>query len=282
MKGLLLLLAKRYIAGAERKDAIDAARGLNSQGILATIDHLGENIRNETGAEESVREYISLLAEIKEARVSATVSMKLTHLGLDISEDLAFRNAETIIKKASECANFVWLDMEGSPYTQRTIELFLKLRAKYTNVGIAIQSYLLRSAGDIKRLIECNASVRLVKGAYKEPPEIAFKDKNDVDRNFELLMKELLSRGAMPAIATHDERLIGEAVKLVKERNIPAGRFEFQMLLGIKRKLQTKLAAEGYRMRVYIPYGKDWLPYTMRRLRERKENIYFVVRNIFD
>lgn len=282
MKGLLGFFAKRYIAGAELDDAMTVAKKLNSSGILATIDHLGENIKEAEGTRATVAEYLDLLEAIKSSRVSSTVSMKLTHLGLDISEGLAVENAKRIIKRALELDNFVRIDMEGSPYTERTINICLKLREEFPNVGVAIQSYLIRSERDIKLLIENGVSVRLVKGAYKEPPEIAFKDKSDVDRNFEFLMKALLLKGNKPAIATHDERLIKEAIEFASANNISRDRFEFQMLLGIKRKLQKELAEKGYRVRVYIPYGKEWFPYTMRRLSERKENIFFVIKNIFD
>lgn len=282
MKGLLFILAKRYIAGTEKRDAIEAAQRLNSLGILAAIDHLGENIKTREDAKEIVEEYLSLLGEIKTSGVNAAVSLKLTHLGLDFSEALSEENASVIIERAARYNNTVWFDMESSAYTQRTLDIYIRLKRRYTNIGIAIQSYLKRSEADVKLLISKGASVRLVKGAYKEPLEIAFKDKKDVDGNFERLMKMMLASGNMTAIATHDERLINEAKRFVEEKKIPRGSFEFEMLLGIKRSLQKSLAEEGYQVRTYIPYGKEWLPYTVRRLRERKENIYFVVRNIFD
>lgn len=282
MKGLLFIFAKRYIAGTERRDAIEVAESLNSSGIFAAIDHLGENIKTKEEAKETVAEYLSLLDEIKASGVNAEVSLKLTHLGLDISEDLSVENAAVIIERAHQYNNTVWFDMESSVYTQRTIDAYIRLRSRFTNIGIAIQSYLKRSEDDVKLLISKGASVRLVKGAYKEPPEIAFKDKKDVDGNFERLMKMMLISGNMTAIATHDEKLIAEAKRFSSEKKIPMSSFEFEMLLGIKRSLQKSLAEEGYMVRTYIPYGKEWLPYTMRRLRERKENIYFVVRNLFD
>lgn len=280
--GLLTLLAKRYIAGVDKKDAIRVVRRLNSLGILGAIDNLGENVKDPAEAAAAVREYLDLLTLIKTSGVRSTISLKLTHMGLDVSEKLASGNAEEIIKKAAELDNFVRFDMEGSAYTQKTLDIFLKLRERYPNVGVAIQSYLLRSARDVSLLIERKASVRLVKGAYKEPADIAFPVKPDVDKNFNALMKELLLKGENPAIATHDERLINGAIRFAKENDIPKDKFEFQMLLGIKRTLQKKLALEGYRVRVYVPYGPNWLPYTLRRFRERKENLYFVIRNIFD
>lgn len=282
MKGLLVFFAKRYIAGDERKDAIDVVKRLNALGILAVIDHLGENVTEPSRAEEAANEYLRLLDDIKDAGVKSEVSLKLTHLGLDISKELTEKNAETIIKKATELDNFVTFDMEGSAYTQKTIDIFLRLHEKYPKTRIAIQSYLYRSASDIRLLIEKGASVRLVKGAYKEPPQIAFPKKKDVDKSYEETMKSLLLKGAPPAIATHDERLINEAIRFAEEKRIPKERFEFQMLLGIKRTLQKRLADSGYRVRVYVPYGTHWLPYTLRRFRERKENIFFVIRNIFD
>lgn len=282
MKGLLAFFAKRYIAGEERKDAIRVVRHLNSQGILATIDNLGEHVKEPSHAEDAVREYLSLLDDIRDGGVNSSVSLKLTHFGLDISDEIAEGNLRGIIKKASELNNFVTFDMEGSRYTQRTIDTFLRLHEKYTNIGIAIQSYLYRSPMDVRLLIEKGASVRLVKGAYKEPTQIAFPKKRDVDKNFEELMKSLLLKGNYLAIATHDERLINEAIRFADENGIPKERFEFQMLLGIKRKLQKRLADSGYKVRVYIPYGADWLPYTLRRLRERKENLFFVIKNLFE
>ena len=282
MKGLLLFFARRYIAGTGRQDAISAAVNLNRAGIGAIIDNLGENVKDSSEAAESVKEYLGLLDDIRSSGADSTISMKLTHLGLDLSDKLAQMNAETIIKKAMETGNFVRLDMEGSEYTQRTIDSFVKLSEKYPNVGIAIQSALLRSRKDARLIVEKGGSIRLVKGAYKEPPGVAFQDKKDVDANFEAMMKELLLTGTRPAIATHDERLINEAKRFAEEKNIPKDSFDFEMLLGIKRALQRELAAEGYKVRVYIPYGRDWLPYTIRRLRERKENIWFVLKNIFE
>lgn len=282
MKGLLLLFARRYIAGTERQDAIKAALGLNRLNIQATIDNLGENVRTESQAAASVAEYLSLLDDIKSSGANSQVSLKLTHMGLDISKTLARDNVEKVVRKALELRNFVRFDMEGSAYTQATIDIFLDLRKKYPNIGIAIQSALKRSTGDARAITAVGGSIRLVKGAYKEPPEIAYPDKKGVDRSFEEIMKMLLESGIRPAIATHDERLINEAKRFTAGKGISKESFDFEMLLGIKRTLQKTLASEGYTMRVYVPYGRDWLPYTMRRLRERKENIWFVVKNIFD
>lgn len=282
MSGLLLFLAKRYIAGTERQDAIAAALELNRAGIGAITDNLGENVKNESEAMESVNEYLGLLDEIKKAGADSTISLKLTHLGLDISSGLALSNAETIIKKAAALGNFVRLDMEGSAYTQRTLEIFHDLRKKHPNAGVALQTSLKRTEKDARDIVAAGGSIRLVKGAYKEPADIAFQKKADVDASFEAIMKTLLMTKTHPAIATHDARLIEEAKRFASEKNIPKDSFDFEMLYGIKRKQQRKLAGEGYSIRVYIPYGKNWLPYTLRRLRERKENIWFVLKNIFE
>ena len=282
LRDFLFHFAKRYIAGTKGSEAVEAAKSLNGQNISAAIDILGESVLDASQAGAAVKEYLDLLHLIKAEGVDSSVSLKLTHLGLDISDGLAEANTETVVKKALELGNFVRIDMEGSAYTQRTLEIFLKLRKRYPNVGVAIQSCLLRSAEDIRLMIEKGASVRIVKGAYKEPRTVAFRRKADVDRNFSILMKELLIKGNRPAIATHDERLINEAIEFSASMNIPKEGFEFEMLLGIKRTLQKRLAEDGYKVRVYVPYGENWLPYTLRRLRERRENVYFVIKNIFD
>ncbi|MBW7956284.1 MAG: proline dehydrogenase family protein [Deltaproteobacteria bacterium] len=282
MKDFLLIFARRYIAGTERRDAIYAAAALNALGLKATIDSLGENVKTIGEAERSAEEYLALLADIKKSGVDSHVSLKLTHMGLGLSTDIAWKNTERVVKKAAELGNFVRIDMEGSAFTQATIDIFLGLREKYPNVGVAIQSALKRSVEDARRISAAGGSIRLVKGAYKEPPSIAFADKKDVDKSFELIMKELLMTPTRPAIATHDEKLIEEAKRFAEEKGIPKGSFDFEMLLGIKRTLQKRLSGEGYTMRVYLPYGRDWLPYMLRRLRERKENVWFMLKNILD
>lgn len=279
---LLAPLAKRYIAGADKESAIETVKRLSAFRISAAIDNLGENVTDPAEAEASVNEYLELLGLIKASGVDASVSLKLTHMGIDISERLARDNAERIIKRAGELNNFVRFDMEGSAYTQKTIDAFLYLREKYANAGIAVQSALRRSGKDVQLLIKNKASVRLVKGAYKEGPDMAFQKKEDVDRNFETLMEELLLSGTMPAIATHDEKLINQAKEFARKNNLAKDSFDFEMLLGIRRELQKELAKEGWRVRVYCPYGTNWLPYTLRRLTERKENFYFVLKHLFD
>lgn len=282
MNRFLDLFARRYIAGEGREDAISVARGLNSHGILASIDNLGEMVKTTGEAITAADEYIKLLEDIKETGTQADISLKLSHMGLDIGDEVCRTNLERVIKKAEEVNNFVWFDMERAKYTQSTLDIFFDFHKRHDNIGIAIQSYLKRTKRDVGRLIEEGARVRLVKGAYKEPPETAFPEKEDVDRNFKLLMFDLLLSGNRPAIATHDMRLIEAALKFARENAIDNDSFEFQMLLGIRRTVQKRLAEEGYRMRVYIPYGPEWLPYITRRFRERKENVFFVIRNIFD
>jgi len=245
MKGFLVHFAKRYIAGEEIADAINVARELNSNGVKAAIDNLGENVATKAEAKEAVSEYLKLLDAIKSEKADATISLKLTQMGLDISEELAEKNAERIIKRAVSMGTSVRFDMESSQYTEKTIAVFLSLHKRYPTTGIAIQSALKRSGEDINRLIEEKASVRLVKGAYKESADIAFEDKADVDRNYELLMRELLLKGVNPAIATHDERLIDEAKRFAWKNKVDKDAFCFEMLLGIKRTMQKKLAREG-------------------------------------
>lgn len=279
---LLSLLAKRYIAGTTINDALKVAVALNADGIGAAIDNLGEDAIDAQEAGSAVREYCSLIDAITASRLDANISLKLTHLGAGVSTRLAAQNAKIIFEKAAEHGVFVRIDMEGSNYTQRIIDVFCGLHEQHPETGIAIQSYLRRSASDAAMLTGLGASIRLVKGAYKETPDIAFPCKKDVDANFSAIMKTLLQTGVNPAIATHDERLIDETKMFAEANGIGKDRFCFEMLLGIKRSLQRRLAAEGYRVRVYVPYGRNWLPYTMRRLRERKENVWFVVKNIFD
>ncbi len=282
MKGFTSYLAHRYIAGTERGDAIRVCTELNEAGLAATIDVLGEGVTDEKHARDAVSEYLALLEDIQSTGIDASISLKLTHLGLDISPKLTEDNLRKILRKARALNIFTRLDMERSKYTNDTIDIFLKLHEDFPATGIAIQSALIRSGEDIHRLMEARASVRLVKGAYMEPPGVAFQEKKLVDVNYLTLMETLLLKGHIPAIATHDEAMIDRAKDLAMDHNIGKDCFEFQMLLGIKRKLQKALKEEGFKVRVYVPYGKDWFAYVLRRLKERKENIYFVVRNLLD
>lgn len=278
---VLTFLARRFIAGEKGEDAIKAVQKLNLDGITTTIDILGENVSNKDEAIRAAEEYVSLLELIKETGVDSGVSLKLTQMGLDISPEFCAENMGRILKKAKETNNFVRIDMEGSPYTQKTLDIFQTVSNEYKNVGCVIQAYLFRSKDDIIRLNKMKAQVRLCKGAYKEPRTIAFKDKRDVNKNFVELTKMLLTDGNYPAIATHDQKIIEAAKEFARQDGIDKDQFEFQMLYGIRRKSQKRLANEGYNIRVYVPYGTHWLPYFIRRLRERKENVFFILKNLF-
>lgn len=279
---IFLFLAKRFIAGETFEQAKEVVKRLNDKGFSITLDILGESVTNKEQSEKARDFYIELLKNINTLGLNSNVSLKLTQMGLDIDDSYCYENVIKIVKTAVEYNNFVRIDMEGSRYTQRTINIFKKLHKVHPeNIGMVIQSYLYRSKEDIIHAIENRHRIRLCKGAYKEPPDIAFPDKMDVNKNYEEMAKELLLKGNYPAIATHDERLINIAELFAKENNIPKDRFEFQMLYGIRRDLQERLIDEGYRVRIYAPYGTYWMPYTIRRIRERKENLWFVIKNIF-
>jgi proline dehydrogenase len=278
-------MVRRFIAGETLDEAIPAVQALNSQGLLATLDHLGESVTNETEARDATTSVLDLLEATEASGVQSGVSVKLTQLGLELSPALATENLQRIVARAEEAERFVRIDMESSVHTQLTLDLFESLWAEHKNVGVVIQSYLHRSAGDVARLVGLGASVRLVKGAYDEPPDIAFADKADTDANYLQLMKQLFSddaraNGVYLAIGTHDSRLIDEARECAQRREIARDRFEFQMLYGIRPGLQRALAAEGYRVRAYVPYGEQWYPYFMRRLAERPANVAFLLRNL--
>jgi proline dehydrogenase len=270
----------RFVAGEELVDAVEAIRQLNRRGINASFDHLGESITSEVETRKEVNEYVRVLDSIHESRLDSNVSVKLTQLGLDVSQDLCYANTRTIVGAALRYNNFVRIDMEDSTKTDATLQVFKRLRGEFENVGIVIQAYLFRSWKDTEELLELGARIRLCKGAYKEPPSVAFPRKADVDANYIKLTKMLLSSSAYHGIATHDENMIAATIQFAKERNISPDKFEFQMLYGIRRDLQEKLVRDGYRMRVYVPYGRYWYPYFMRRLAERPANVWFVLRNM--
>ena len=278
--------ALRFVAGETIDDAIAAIRTLNANGILATVDHLGENVATEADARRAAQSYIAVLDRIGKEGVKSHTSLKLTQLGLDIGDEFCRENVACVVRKAKEAGTFIRIDMESSDYTNRTLAVFRSLRREFDNVGIVIQSYLYRSKDDIAALCQEGASVRLCKGAYNEPPDKAFPKKADVDANYVALTRKLLSdearaRGAYGAIATHDPKMIDAAKAYAAEHNVPRKQFEFQMLYGIRRDLQQQLAKEGYTMRVYVPYGAEWYPYFMRRLAERPANVWFILRNLF-
>ena len=275
--------ANRFVAGETVDTALAAVARLNARGITASLDLLGESVHNEAEARAAGEAYISMLDRIHEQKADANVSVKLTAMGLDVSEDLCVANMQKILQRARDCASFVRIDMESSEYTQRTLDLFeQRLYPAYReNVGIVLQSYLYRTFADVERAISMKARVRLCKGAYKEPETVAFPDKKDVDANYVRCMHELMLKGNYPGIATHDEAIIREAKRFAKANDVAPDRYEFQMLYGVRRDLQDRLVREGYRMRVYVPFGTQWYPYLMRRLAERPANVAFLTGNVF-
>jgi proline dehydrogenase len=280
--GVAKSFASRFVAGESVSTALAAVKALNAKGITASLDLLGESTTNEKEALTAQREYLELLDLIEREKLNANVSLKLTAMGMDISDELCVRVAREILERAKRYNNFVRLDMESSAYTQKTLDLFEKhcypdFRA---NVGIVLQSYLYRTEADVKRANELGARVRICKGAYKEPPAVAFPEKADVDRNYVKAMHLLMEHGNYPGIATHDEAIIAEAKRFAKEKGIANDRFEFQMLYGVRRDLQEGLVRDGYRVRCYVPFGTQWYPYLMRRLAERPANVAFMTGNI--
>ncbi len=279
----LTFMARRFVAGETEEEAVRAVKVLNSKGVVATLDILGENVADRAEAERYADGYIHLLETIKNTGVDSNVSLKLTMLGLDIDDGFCRANLERVVSRASELDNFVRVDMEGSAYTQRTLDIFKHVYERFggDHVGIVLQAYLHRTESDLKMLLDIGAPVRLCKGAYKEPADVAIQDKVEVNRNYERLMYMGLEGKGRFAVATHDENLIQKAIEFVKERNIDKKSFEFQMLYGIRRKRIVDLASEGYCARAYVPFGTEWFPYFYRRLRERKENVLFVLKNLF-
>ncbi len=274
-------LVRRFIAGEQIAEALTAVQELNRLGITATLDHLGESITSEAATHQEVQEYQQALLRIAEAKANSNVSVKLTQLGLDIDEALCLRNAYEIVATAAQHGNFVRIDMEDSTKTDVTLRIFRTLRAEFENVGIVLQSYLHRSAQDVDDVLALGSRVRLCKGAYNEGADVAFPLKSDVDASFVQLMQRLLLSGIYHGIATHDDAMIAATKAFVARENLARDCFEFQMLFGIRRDLQVKLVEEGFRVRVYVPYGEAWYPYFMRRLAERPANLWFIVKNIF-
>jgi proline dehydrogenase len=265
-------LAARFVAGETRADAVAAVRALRADGLTSTIDVLGENVTDPRQAEANAEEYIRFLEEAAAAGLESHVSIKLTAMGVDVDERLAL----DLVGRIAARAPFVRLDMEGSAYTASTLRLFRRLRVDQENVGVVLQAYLHRTAADVEEMIQLGARVRLCKGAYDEPASIAFPNKSDVDANYLRLAERLLAAGTYPALATHDERIIRHVTAL----GVPREDFEFQMLFGVRRDLQQQLAREGYNVRVYVPYGRSWYPYFMRRLAERPANLAFLLRSM--
>jgi proline dehydrogenase len=278
-------LSSRFVAGNHVADAIRVASQLNRRNISVSVDNLGENVTNVEEARASAQLYHQLLDQIAANGLNANVSLKLTHMGLDVDEQLARDLVIGLVQKAASMSppNFIRVDMEGSPYTQRTLDFVHELHRMPENagrVGTVIQSYMLRAEADVQNLLADGIRIRLCKGAYKEPPDVAFQKKSDVDANYVKLMKVLMKSGIYHGLATHDENIINQAKDFAIREKIPREAFEFQMLHGIRRDLQHNLVADGWKMRVYIPFGTEWYPYFMRRLAERPANVFFIAKNM--
>jgi proline dehydrogenase len=279
-------VSSRFVAGTEIADAVRATRAVNRAGMSVSIDNLGENVTNPDEARHSAELYRQILDAIVANKLDANISLKLTHMGLDVDEKLAREIVAGLVAKAASMspAGFVRVDMEGSPYTQRTLDFVHELHAMPGNagrVGAVIQSYLRRSESDVEKLLAEGIRIRLCKGAYKEAADIAFPAKSDVDANYVKLAKILMKSGIYHGLATHDENMVRQAEAFAKQEKIAPEAFEFQMLYGIRRDLQQSLVRRGWRVRVYIPFGTEWYPYFMRRLGERPANVFFIARNLF-
>ncbi len=276
-------LTTRFVAGENIEEAVAAIREINARGAAASFDHLNESVANAAETEEEVREYLNILSRIDDTGIDSNVSIKLTQFGLEIDPELAYKNARRVVEDAARRGNFVRVDMEGSAVTQATIDIFKRLRSEFglNDVGIVMQSYLRRTLDDVKDLLKIPARIRICKGAYNEPPEVAFPDKKDVDENYVRAMRLLLSSGTYHGIATHDPKMIDSTIEHAQREGISKDAFEFQMLYGVRRDLQEQLVRDCYNMRVYVPYGKHWYPYFMRRLAERPANIWFIMKNVF-
>jgi proline dehydrogenase len=271
-------ITRRFVAGETLDEAAAAIKVLNDIGIKATFDHLGEAIKNEAEARAEVETYERILDRIEKDGLDSNVSLKLTQLGLDISKQLCVANLTEIVEHAARLGNFVRIDMEDSGHLDATLDAFRAVRADHDNVGIVIQSYLYRSEQDIRDLLAIGSRIRLCKGAYAEPPEVAFPEKSKVDANYIALMKILLESGIYHGIATHDPKMINATIRFARDEKLDQKSFEFQMLYGIARNRQVELVKQGFNMRVYVPYGNAWYPYFMRRLAERPANVLFILR----
>jgi len=276
-------LTTRFVAGETIDEVIPFIRELNSEGSSASFDHLNESVASAAEAEGEVQEYLHILEKIVETGIKSNISIKLTQFGLGLDPELAYQNARRVVVEAQKQGIFVRIDMEDSNVTQITLDIFKRLRSEFglNDVGIVLQSYLRRTYADTEALLQIPARIRICKGAYNEPEEVAFPDKHDVDANYVKVMELLLTSGVYHGIATHDPKMIAATIDFVRREGIGKDQFEFQMLYGIRRDLQRQLAHDGYNVRVYVPYGKHWYPYFMRRLAERPANIWFVVKNLF-
>jgi len=272
-------MSHRFVAGEELAEAISAARVCNDQGMLVSLDYLGENVLTAADSQRARDAYLEVFDRIAAEKLNANVSCKLTQLGLDLSPEFSEGQALSIVERAASYDNFLRVDMEGSAYTERTLEVVKKVRQRSPAIGTVIQAYLYRSEQDVQDLLAIGCRIRLCKGAYSEPPQLAFPKKEDVDANYIKLVRLLLPSGFYHGIATHDPRMIGATIRIAAESKVAKDDFEFQMLYGVRTDLQRQLVRDGYRLRIYIPYGQDWFPYFMRRLAERPANLGFFVRD---
>jgi proline dehydrogenase len=273
-------LTSRFVAGSTIEREVAVCKKLNTDGYLATLDHLGESVSSLEEAQQSREAYLAALDQIVKLNLEATVSVKLTQLGLDFSEADCQANIECLVTRAKSIGRLVEVDMESSAYVDRTLQLVSNLHSKYGSVRAVMQAYLYRTESDVHNLCQQSIPIRLCKGAYREASSVAYPRKKDVDANYVRLMLELFDHGAYPAIATHDEAILDRAISYIRERKIASDRFEFQMLYGVRRDLQRRLVSAGYRLRLYVPYGNAWYPYFMRRLAERPANVIFLARNL--
>lgn len=274
-------VSRRFVSGETQEQAIQAVKELNQKGFLATLDRLGENVTNKDEALKAANDYLLLLDKISQSGVDSNVSCKLTQMGLDLDFEFCLNNVKRIVERAKGYNNFVRVDMEDSPRTDKTLQVCFALHREYKNVGAVIQSYLYRSEEDVRKLLEQKIRIRLCKGAYKEPKTVAFQKKKEVDESFVKLMKLMLKSGVYHGIATHDDKMIQATIDFAKKENITKDSFEFQFLYGIRRELQEELVKQGYNVRIYVPYGDQWYPYFMRRMAERPANLFFVAKNFF-
>ena len=275
-------LTTRFVAGDTIDETVPLIQQINTENCTASFDHLNESVGSAAEADKEVEEYLNILAKIDETRIRSNVSIKLTQFGLGLDPELAYRNARRVVEEAHRRGNFVRVDMEDSNVTQVTIDIFKRLRAEFdlNTVGIVLQSYLYRTYQDAQELVKLPARIRICKGAYSEPAEVAFPEKKDVDANYIKVMQLLLASGVYHGIATHDPKMIDATINFATREGIGKEKFEFQMLYGIRRDLQRQLSRDGFNVRIYVPYGKHWYPYFMRRLAERPANVWFVMKNL--
>lgn len=272
--------ASRFVAGETLDSAIEATREINRRGASVELDYLGESVLDRRQAKEAANAYLRMLDAIAASGVDSHVSLKPSQMGQGLSDDLCYQNIERVVERAESYGNFVWVDMESSAYTERTVRMYKGLRARHENIGVALQSYLHRCKADVREIVALGGTVRLCKGAYQEPPQVAFRDKRDVDRSYAILSEVLLGSGRFHALGTHDEKMIDHALRFAQAHGIDRRAFEFQMLYGVRRDLQERLVRDGYGLRVYVPFGDQWYPYFMRRLAERPANLLFLMGNL--